>query len=268
MKTITIDECTKMIRAALKQGFPFTKFSVRKTKSTYSHNIDVSWTDGPTGSQVKPILDRFESKGFDGMTDSEYSCGKRILCGCEVEVQGNYVQGQRTISDRLRLIVVKKLVAEAKLDNLTIGLDQHGNLKGAEQNVPFAWFDHWEDKKYMTVEDFESRAHVLAHDSGRGDWFSNLVYRIENRISLEEQKPINAGLLPEYIDINATVSTGRAEEFEPRQPMFEGHAAFEAERQAVESFESTSVAQPAQSVECNCSIGRSYPSPDLYLTVQ
>src|SRR6185437_13714665 len=110
MKTITIDECTKTIRAALKQGFPNTKFSVRKTRSTYSHNIDVSWTDGPTGTQVKPILDRFKSEGFDGMTDCSYSCGKRILCGAEVEVQGNYVQGQRTVSDRLRLLVVKKLV--------------------------------------------------------------------------------------------------------------------------------------------------------------
>src|ERR1035441_9382503 len=104
MKTIDISKCAKMIRAALKQGFPNTKFSVRKTKSTYNHNIDVSWTDGPISGQVKPILDRFESAGFDGQTDCLYSCGKRILCGVEVEVCGNYVRGSRSVSDRKSVV--------------------------------------------------------------------------------------------------------------------------------------------------------------------
>jgi len=58
-----------MIRGALKAAFPKTVFSVRGKSYSMGHSIDVSWTDGPTGKQVKPILDRFESKGFDGMTD-------------------------------------------------------------------------------------------------------------------------------------------------------------------------------------------------------
>jgi hypothetical protein len=57
MKTISTKECAAMIRECLKQGFPKTKFSVRMTRSTYSHNIDAYWTDGPTEKQVKPILD-------------------------------------------------------------------------------------------------------------------------------------------------------------------------------------------------------------------
>jgi hypothetical protein len=92
--------------------------------------------------------------------------------------------------------------------------------------------------------------YVLAHGSGRGEWFSNLVHRIENHISLEEQKPINPELLPEYIDIDANVSTGRAD-FEEPYKMFKSHEAFDAERQAVESFEAASVVRTDKTKDLN-----------------
>jgi hypothetical protein len=95
----------------------------------------------------------------------------------------------------------------------------------AEQHVPFAWHQHWETG-HWTLEEFQAKKYILSSDAnGRGEWLSQLIYRVENNISLEEQQPIDPALLPEYIDIQATVSTGRAEEFEERQKMFEGHAA-------------------------------------------
>lgn len=252
LKFISIDDCTKMIRAALKQGFPLTKFSVRKTRSTYSHNIDVSWTDGPTSKQVDSILNRFESKGFDGMTDCEYSCGDRILCGVQVRVCGNYVSGSRHISNRLRSIVVAKLAAECGIE--APALNEYGNLAHETGTVPFQWHSHWLKTPYMTVEQFQEAKYILCSDSCQGEWFSQLMYRIESCISVEEQKPINAELLPEYIDINATVQTGRATEephCEPPQRMFEGHVAL------VEEL------QPVIPAEFHCSIGRRYAKPTL-----
>jgi hypothetical protein len=259
MRTITIDECTKMIRAALKQGFPLTKFSVRKTRSTYSHNIDVSWTDGPTQKQVKPILDRFKSTGFDGMTDCSYSCGKRMLGDVEVEVTGNYVTGNRTISNGLRSRITEKLATECGLGK--IELNEWGQMKAGESSmVPFAFHSHYMDSEYISLEQLQAKRYILAHDSHSTTWFSTLLHRVESVVSLEEQKPIDAALLPEYIDVNATVSTGRAEEFEPRQPMFEGHAAYEAEQETAEQPEQAPVPVTASNViEFHCKVGRSYP---------
>lgn len=250
-----------MIREALKQGFPMTKFSVRMSKSTYDWNISVRWTDGPTQKQVKPILDRFESKGFDGMTDCSYSCGERMLAGAKVEVDGNYVSGSRSLSNRLRQIVAEKLAAECGIEGVTV--DANGNVRGAEQSVPFAWFQHW-DTKHWTLEEFLAKKFVLVSDqNGRGEWLSNLVYRVEGNISLEEQKPIASELLPEYINVQETVSTGRAESFEPRMQKFEGHAALEAENAPIlERLNAPVPMLEAPSVDpatFHCSIGKSYP---------
>lgn len=61
-----------LIRSALKRTFPGTAFSV--TTKTYSGggSVDVSWEDGPTHKQVEEVVDRFETKGFDGMIDLAY----------------------------------------------------------------------------------------------------------------------------------------------------------------------------------------------------
>jgi hypothetical protein len=257
MKTIAIDECTKMIRAALKQGFPNTKFSVRKTRSTYTHNIDVSWTDGPTSGQVKPILDRYESQGFDGQTDCSYSCGKRILLGVEVEVCGNYVRGHRSISNDLRKIIVNKLAVECGTES-EISFDQYGNIQYMDKIVPFQWFANW-NPELITVQEFLDTRHILVSDATGGECFTSLVYRIENHISLEAQKPIAPELLPEYIDVNAEVSTGRTAD-EDKRKMFEGHAVLaDGAWKAVADFEeAVTKTVPA---EFGCSIGRSYPKP-------
>lgn len=47
-RTISPQDCSKMIKRALKAGFPLTTFSVRYKSYSMGHSIDVSWTDGPT----------------------------------------------------------------------------------------------------------------------------------------------------------------------------------------------------------------------------
>src|ERR1700748_2427516 len=76
---------TKLIKQSLSQIFPKTKFSVRSKSYSGGCSITASWTDGPTGSQVSPILDRFNGKGFDGMQDLSYYCGKRLYKGETVD---------------------------------------------------------------------------------------------------------------------------------------------------------------------------------------
>lgn len=53
------------IRKDLKKHWPETKFSVRSSGSS----IEIGWTDGPTASAVKPIIERYEDGHFDGMSD-------------------------------------------------------------------------------------------------------------------------------------------------------------------------------------------------------
>lgn len=248
--TIERQDCAKMIRGALKSGFPGTKFSVRGSSYSMGHSIDVSWTDGPTGAQVKPILDRFESKGFDGMTDCSFSCGDRLLNGVQVFIDGGYVRGSRSVSPQLHAKVADRLAYDCGLGPLTF--DKYGNISVAGNDagnlrVPFQWWSHWHrdadgnSDALLSVDDIEGAEHLLASDSREGEYFTRLVSKIEAALSLEDQKPIPAELLPEYIDINATVSTGRTE-FEPRQPMFEGHAEFDAERAAIAEFDTASTA--------------------------
>lgn len=54
----------------LKKAFPTVKFSV--TKHNYD-TMNINYTDGVTTEQVKKIANKYEGKGFDGMTDCQYS---------------------------------------------------------------------------------------------------------------------------------------------------------------------------------------------------
>lgn len=253
-RIIDQNECAVMIRKALKQAFPKTKFSVRGKSFSMGHSITARWTDGPTQKQVKPILDRFVSSGFDGMTDCSYSCGERTVNGERVTVNGGHVNAYREVSRGVRAMIVAKLAAECGIEGVTLS-EQYGDIDNGDCRVPFVWHSHWLSADYMTMNDFLAKKHVLV--SGRGEWFARLVYAIECCISLEEAQPIEADLLPEYIDLTATVSTGRAEEFEPRQNMFEGHAALD--ELLTQQPAPAAPPAPATAPVLNCSIGRSYP---------
>ena len=65
-------DTAKLVRAALKRGFPGVKFSVRSSTYAGGASIDVSWTDGPLDTDVNPVVKRYAGAGFDGMIDLKY----------------------------------------------------------------------------------------------------------------------------------------------------------------------------------------------------
>lgn len=62
-------ETAKLVRAALKTGFPGVKFSVRSSSYAGGASIDVTWTDGPQEKTVKAVTDAYSGADFDGMID-------------------------------------------------------------------------------------------------------------------------------------------------------------------------------------------------------
>ena len=75
-------ESAKLLKQALKQAFPATRFSVRLSRGTGYGDCHVSWTDGPTEKLVESeVIRRFEGHGFDGMTDIRYHKDARLADG-------------------------------------------------------------------------------------------------------------------------------------------------------------------------------------------
>jgi hypothetical protein len=91
---IATADVAKLIRAELKKSLSDTKFSVRISRSGGS-SIDVSWTDGPTTTDVDKIVHAFQGGRFESMTDCAYGAeswycpdhGPRVArtYGCDVD---------------------------------------------------------------------------------------------------------------------------------------------------------------------------------------
>jgi len=66
---LSVAETAKLIRPQLKAHFPGIKFSVRSSSYAGGASIDISWTDGPTTTEVDAVVGAYESKSFDGSID-------------------------------------------------------------------------------------------------------------------------------------------------------------------------------------------------------
>lgn len=237
MKHVDVKETAKIIRETLKQAFPHTKFSVRLDRYSGGCSIDAHWTDGPTDKQVKRILDRFDGKGFDGMTDCSYYCGERMYKGEAVDFHSGYVRGSRSISPFVMRLVADRVAYECGCAAPEV--NERGYLQGDHNTrVPYQWWDHWMrmdgGKEFLTLADLEAPGYLLAHDSHEGEYLNRLIDKIACHVSMEpQQQPVE---LPEYIDLHETASTGRAE-FEEPQAKFEGHTDYEREQEAIRVFE-------------------------------
>lgn len=66
---LTCAETAKLVRKALKGSFPGVKFSVRSSTYSGGASITVSWTDGPTTTDVDKVVKIFSGADFDGMID-------------------------------------------------------------------------------------------------------------------------------------------------------------------------------------------------------
>lgn len=255
MRQYEVKETAKIIRESLRVAFPKTKFSVRLDRYSMGHSVDVGWIDGPTDGQVKRILDRFTSHGFDGMTDCSYYCGKRMYKGEHVNMDGGYVRGSRHTSKAVLLAVADRVAYECGTQPPEVkehtGKDGYAYLAGDfNQRVPFQWHSHWIDsekeyeerRKYIGMADITGPGHLLAHDSHEGEYLTRLIDRIAQYVSMEEQQPVE---LPEYIDEKATVETGRTAD-EPKQRMFPDSEAVRAEERAIAEFEGAIIAAVIQ----------------------
>ena len=81
-------DVAKMIRAHLKATFPKVKFSVRCESYSMGGQINISWTDGPTEKEVNAMVDKYETKGFDGSIDMAYCYDHWLLPDGTVELAG------------------------------------------------------------------------------------------------------------------------------------------------------------------------------------
>ena len=98
MKTyVTTPDTAKIIRKALKEAFPDTKFSVRCKSYSGGSSIRVCWTDGPISSDVNEVVSRFQGSWFDGMQDLKYY-RTHMFQGQEVHWGPDYVFADRTVS--------------------------------------------------------------------------------------------------------------------------------------------------------------------------
>lgn len=70
---LSASETAKVLRKALKNAFPKTKFSVRSKTYSGGASIHFDWTDGPTSETVRKVSDGFAGGGFDGSIDLAYS---------------------------------------------------------------------------------------------------------------------------------------------------------------------------------------------------
>lgn len=240
-RDIDVNETSKIIKRTLKVAFPNVKFSVRLSKYAGGHSIDAHWTDGPTDRQVKAIMDRFNGKGFDGMTDCSFYCGERMYQGERVDFHSGYVNGSRRYSAEFMRLVAARVAKECNVPAPEVNAASGYLMGGHNDRVPYQFHDHWikyreGEPQQLTMCDMLSSRFLLASDSHEGEYLSTLIMRVAGSVSL---KPVALAVeLPEYIDVQEKASTGRAS-FEEPMRKFEGHEALESEARAIAEFEGT-----------------------------
>ena len=90
---IGVADTARLIRKALKENFPDTKFSVRSEKYSGGASINVTYNGsggGPIREDVESITSFFKSSGFDGMIDMAYSKYHYLL------PDGTFINGNST----------------------------------------------------------------------------------------------------------------------------------------------------------------------------
>lgn len=175
-KTTDIDlvATAKLMRRHLAGAFPGIKFSVRTSRFAGGSSADVSWTDGPTDSQVTAVVKAFAYGGFDGMTDSSYfkgswyctehgasfrhngggagtvpgAVGSPCCLDAEpVEFSAKWVGTRRSLSDDFRTLLV---------DDLSVAL-------GVEVVAGSSLFAHIDRDGHITRSDTAERVGDLVH---------------------------------------------------------------------------------------------------------
>jgi hypothetical protein len=122
-------ETAKLVRAALKESFPGVKFSVKSSVYAGGASINVSYTDGPSASQVEGIAKAFQGAYFDGMTDYKGS-NYNSLDGQQVRFGADFIFVNRKFTAPLLTGVVVDVCNKYGFDNEVL-IDGGGEYFGA-----------------------------------------------------------------------------------------------------------------------------------------
>jgi Large polyvalent protein associated domain 29 len=94
--SLSCAETAKLLRAALKEVFATTKFSVRSDNYAGGASIDVRWVDGPTSKDVQRICKQFDGADFDGMQDLK-TYKTQLVNGKPIQYGADFVFAKRIL---------------------------------------------------------------------------------------------------------------------------------------------------------------------------
>lgn len=153
---ISTKDTAKLVRKALAERFPGTKFSVRCDSYALGSHIDVSWTDGPTYDAVREITQQFEGSEFDAMQDLK-SYVKNTVNGEDVQYGADSVHCQRHIS---------QWEAKLELAKEWIRLKCHLEIKYGQE-----YFGNW------SLDQYANRV-LDSQDYTKGDTLHDALMRL------------------------------------------------------------------------------------------
>lgn len=156
---ISATDTAKLVRKALKENFPSTKFSVRTTQYAGGASLDVNWTGGPTTPKVDAVVKNFEGSEPDASGDF-----------CDPVIHEK--DGQR-IHYGARHILTMRMITQATYDTIQTEVLASMSMTPAEaQNwnsypVPLIVLQRAEHFRYAqgTIHDFV-RAIADSQDDG------------------------------------------------------------------------------------------------------
>lgn len=113
-RNLSVAETAKLVCKALKDAHPGVKFAVRSHTYSGGVSIRVSWTDGPTQSEVEETAQRYTGASFDGMTDilSYHDTLLSTEDGAElVSFGADFVSCSRTLSPEFTATLAQEIAA-------------------------------------------------------------------------------------------------------------------------------------------------------------
>lgn len=113
-RNLSVAETAKLVRKALKDAHPGVKFNVRSHSYSGGASIRVSWTDGPTQSEVEETARRYKGASFDGMADilSYHDTLLSTEDGAElVSFGADFVSCSRTLSPEFTAALAQEIAA-------------------------------------------------------------------------------------------------------------------------------------------------------------
>lgn len=106
-------EVAKLVRAALKESFPGTKFSVKSHTYSMGATVSVCWMDGPNEAQVESITNLFYGLQSEGV-DSTTTRVKYVVDGVPVKFLADQVLVQRVFSEAFIQEAIDNLYSSLK----------------------------------------------------------------------------------------------------------------------------------------------------------